>query len=69
MTPLISLELTRRLKAGGVRDRDLPVILMSSAGRVAADGAGADASIDKPFELEVVKKLVARAGFAQQRDD
>jgi hypothetical protein len=38
----------------------LPVILMSSAGPAAADGAGADAFIDKPFELVALERLVAR---------
>ena len=61
MMPLMGgVELTRRLKAGAAGDRDLPVILMSSAGPAAADGAGADAFIDKPFELEAMEKLVAR---------
>jgi CheY-like chemotaxis protein len=61
MMPLMGgVELTRRLKAGEAGDQDLPVILMSSAGRAAADGAGADAFIDKPFDLEAMEKLVAR---------
>ena len=61
MMPLMGgAELTRRLKAGEAGDRDLPVILMSSAGPAAAVGAGADAFIDKPFELEAMEKLVAR---------
>lgn len=61
MMPLMGgVELTRRLKAGEAGDRNLPVILMSSAGPAAADGAGADAFIDKPFELVAMEKLVAR---------
>ena len=61
MMPLMGgVELTRRLKAGETGDRDLPVILMSSAGPAAAVGAGADAFIDKPFDLEAMEKLVAR---------
>jgi CheY-like chemotaxis protein len=61
MMPLMGgVELTWRLKAGEAGERDLPVILMSSAGPGAADGAGADAFIDKPFELEAMEKLVAR---------
>src|SRR5918911_5057956 len=49
MPSMGGVELTRRLKAGEAGDRDLPVILMSSAGPSAAHGAGADAFIDKPF--------------------
>ena len=61
MMPLMGgVELTRRLKAGEAGNRNLPVILMSSAGPAAADGAGADAFIDKPFELVAMEKLVAR---------
>jgi CheY-like chemotaxis protein len=61
MMPLMGgVELTRRLKAGEAGHRDLPVILMSAAGPAAADGAGADAFIDKPFELAAIERLVAR---------
>jgi CheY-like chemotaxis protein len=61
MMPLMGgVELTRRLKAGEAGERAVPVILMSSAGRAASDAAGADAFIDKPFELEAMEKLVAR---------
>jgi CheY-like chemotaxis protein len=60
MMPLMAgVELTRRLKAGEAGGRNLPVILMSSAGRAAAAGAGADAVIDNPFELEAMENLVA----------
>ena len=49
-------ELCWRLK---VREdtKNIPVILMTSAGRRATDGAGADAFIGKPFELDVMEKL------------
>ena len=60
MPSMGGVELTRRLKGGEAGDREVPVILMSSAGPAAADGAGADAFIDKPFELEAMEKLVAR---------
>jgi CheY-like chemotaxis protein len=36
------------------------VILTSSAGEQSADGAGADAVISKPFDLEAMEALVAR---------
>ncbi|MBI4494358.1 MAG: hypothetical protein HY690_16365 [Chloroflexi bacterium] len=36
------------------------MILMSSAGPWAVDGAGADAFIDKPFVLEDMEALVRR---------
>jgi CheY-like chemotaxis protein len=60
MPSMGGVELTRRLKGGEAGDREVPVILMSSAGPAAADGAGADAFIDKPFDLEAMEKLVAR---------
>jgi two-component system phosphate regulon response regulator PhoB len=60
MMPVLGgVELCRRLK-GRAATRAIPVILMSSAGRRVADGAGADAFIDKPFDLATVEALVRR---------
>ncbi len=61
MMPVLNgAELCRRLKAAA-DTRSVPVILMSSAGRNAADGAGADAFIAKPFDsLDEVEALVRR---------
>jgi CheY-like chemotaxis protein len=61
MMPVMSgVELCRRLKAGNDTS-SIPVILMSSAGNRAADGAGADAFIAKPFDsLDEVGGLVSR---------
>ena len=61
MMPLMGgVELTRRLKAGAAGDRDLPVILMSSAGRPPSDTACADAFIDKPLEPGRLAALLRR---------
>src|SRR5687768_1337212 len=60
MMPILSgAELTRRLKANPAT-ATIPVILMSSAGRRAADGTGADAFIAKPFDLTALEELVER---------
>ena len=60
MMPVLNgRELCRRLKAEA-GTRAIPVILMSAAGQRAADGAGADAFIAKPFTLEEVEALVQR---------
>ena len=60
MMPVLSgAELCRRLKARADAPT-LPVILMSSAGQRSADGAGADAFIAKPFDLEAMETLVRR---------
>jgi two-component system, OmpR family, response regulator VicR len=60
MMPVLNgAELCRRLKAGTATNA-IPVILMSSAGPRAADGAGADAVIAKPFDLEDMEALVGR---------
>jgi two-component system sensor histidine kinase/response regulator len=52
-------ELCRRLKQepehSGVK-----VVLMSAAGARRAEGAGADAFVHKPFDLETVEELVQR---------
>jgi CheY-like chemotaxis protein len=55
MMPLINgIELCRRLKAA----EDIPVILMSAAGRELAEHAGADAFVSKPFDLAYMESLV-----------
>jgi CheY-like chemotaxis protein len=55
MMPLINgVELCQRVK----RDKDIPVILMSAAGRDLAETAGADAFIAKPFDLDNMESLV-----------
>lgn len=60
MMPVLSgAELCRRLKAKA-DTRAIPVILMSAAGQRAADGAGADTFVDKPFALEEMEALVRR---------
>jgi two-component system, OmpR family, phosphate regulon response regulator PhoB len=61
MMPLMGgVELTRRLKAGEAGDAAVPVILMSAAGPWTTQTAGADAYIDKPFDLGSIEALVAR---------
>jgi len=58
MMPVLNgAELCKLLKARA-DTQAIPVILMSAAGRQAAGGAGADAFIDKPFELEDMEALV-----------
>ena len=59
MPVLDGAELCRRLKARE-ETRSIPVILMSAAGPMAADRAGADAFLDKPFDLDELEGLVAR---------
>lgn len=51
--------LCRRLKADAATAA-IPVILMSAAGDAAAQGAGADAFLRKPFDLDAVEALVRR---------
>ena len=52
-------ELCRRLKSEPAT-AGIPVILMTSAGRIAADGTGCDGFIAKPFDLSEVEDLVRR---------
>jgi CheY-like chemotaxis protein len=60
MMPVMNgVELCRGLKAGA-ETMSIPVILMSAAEASAADGAGADAFIAKPFELDQMETLVKR---------
>jgi two-component system, OmpR family, phosphate regulon response regulator PhoB len=60
MMPVLSgAELCRQLKARA-DTKDVPVILMTSAGRKAVDGTGCDAYLGKPFDLVDVEALVER---------
>jgi CheY-like chemotaxis protein len=60
MMPVVSgAELCRRLKSNAATSR-IPIILMSTAGRYVANDVGADASIDKPFDLDAIEALVRR---------
>jgi CheY-like chemotaxis protein len=67
MPVLTGVELCRRLKAttdtGGI-----PVILMSSMGPRETDGAGADAFIAKPFDLDAMEALIAHWLLAKERE-
>lgn len=51
--------LCRQLKADAATAA-IPVILMSAAGVAVAQGAGADAFLRKPFDLDAVEALVRR---------
>ena len=51
-------ELCRRLKREV--DDGLKVVLMSAAGARRAEGTGADAFVNKPFDLETVEDVVRR---------
>jgi CheY-like chemotaxis protein len=58
MMPVMGgVELCRRLKADA-GTRTIPVVLMSSAYARLADGAGADAFIGKPFDLDAMEAIV-----------
>lgn len=60
MMPVLNgAELCRLLKAQP-STASMPVILMSAAGPETADGAGADAFVDKPFHLDELEALVRR---------
>jgi CheY-like chemotaxis protein len=60
MMPVLNgAELCRILKAQP-STASIPVILMSAAGPAIADGAGADAFVDKPFDLSALEALVRR---------
>lgn len=60
MIPVLNgTDLCRRLKAAA-GTRPIPVILMSAAGAQLADGACADAFLEKPFDLERLEALVER---------
>lgn len=57
MPQLTGADLCRQLKTEP-ETRNIRVILMSAAGRGVADGTGADAYLDKPFQLDEVEALV-----------
>ena len=65
MMPVLNgAELCRILKAQP-STASIPVILMSAAGPALADGAGADAFVDKPFHLNELEALVRRCLHAE----
>jgi CheY-like chemotaxis protein len=58
MMPVLGgTELCRHLKSLPATN-SIPVILMSAAGREIAEGCGANAFLDKPFQLDEVETLV-----------
>ena len=60
MMPVLGgVELCQRLKRGSAT-KQIPVILMSAAGRHVAIAAGADAFIEKPFDITAMEELVER---------
>jgi len=60
MMPLVGgVELCRTLKADPLT-ADIPIVLMSAAYPRASTGAGADAIIGKPFDLDTLEALVYR---------
>jgi CheY-like chemotaxis protein len=60
MMPLLGgVELCRRLKADPATAA-IPVVLMSAAGAHLGRGAGADAVVAKPFDLDALDALVQR---------
>jgi two-component system phosphate regulon response regulator PhoB len=60
MMPLVGgVELCGRLKADPATSA-VPVVLMSAAGPEAGRGAGADAVVAKPFDLDEMDALVQR---------
>jgi CheY-like chemotaxis protein len=57
MMPMLNgVELCRRVKEN--EDLNIPVILMSAAGRDLTEQSGADAFIAKPFDLANMESLV-----------
>jgi CheY-like chemotaxis protein len=40
--------------------RPVPVIVMTGSGRTAAEASGADAYLSKPFDADLLLRLVAR---------
>ena len=60
MMPMVGgAELCRRLKRDA-STRQIPIILMSAAGRQVAHDIEADAFIDKPFDIAAMETLVRR---------
>ena len=58
MPHLSGAELIAALQAEG--PRPIPAILMTAAGVLAARGAGADAVLPKPFDLDALEALLRR---------
>jgi two-component system phosphate regulon response regulator PhoB len=59
MMPVMSgVELCRRLRADE-RTRQVPIVVMTAAGRGQSEAARADAYLAKPFDLEVLLEIVA----------
>lgn len=60
MMPIMNgIELCRHLK-GDVATHGVPVVMMSAAGREQARQSGADAFLNKPFDLMELLALVSR---------
>ena len=60
MMPIMNgSELCRRLRSE-TATREVPIIVMSAAGRDQADQGGADAFLSKPFELDDLLTMVAQ---------
>ena len=58
MMPILSgTDLCRQLKSDKATSH-IAVILMSAAGPEVARGAGADAFLDKPFDLDYIQRLI-----------
>jgi CheY-like chemotaxis protein len=58
MMPILGgVELCQRLKTDD-RWKAIPVILTSSAGQDASNGAGCDAFLAKPFDLDPLEQLI-----------
>lgn len=58
MMPVLSGSKLCRLLKEEPSTASIPVILMSAAGHQVTDGTGADAYLDKPFELDQLEALV-----------
>lgn len=60
MMPVLGGAALCRLLKAEPSTASIPIILMSAAGRQVADGTGADAYLDKPFDLDQLEALVYR---------
>jgi CheY-like chemotaxis protein len=68
MMPLVGgLELCRLLKADPVT-ANIPVVLMTAASRPPSGSAGADAIVNKPFDLEALEAVVQRLLSAPNKE-
>ena len=68
MMPLVGgVELCRMLKSNP-STASIPIVLMSAAHARASTGAGADAIIGKPFDLDTLEALVHRLLLAARMD-